>query len=196
MFVTFEGPEGAGKSTILALVAEKLRAQGRQVVTTREPGDGPLGPPIRQLILHGEAMDARTELFLFLADRAQHTESLIRPALEAGKTVLCDRYSDSTVVYQGVARGLDRALLRELNEFATGGLKPDLTLLFDLDPEVGLARVQGKDRLDAEPLEFHKKVRQGFLELAREEPARWRIVDASKSKEEVFADVFGAMSFE
>ncbi len=189
MFVTFEGPEGAGKSTILKLAAEALRAQGREVVTTREPGDGPLGPQIRQLILHGEAMDPRTELFLFLADRAQHTESLIKPALEAGKTVLCDRYADSTVVYQGVARGLGREFLQELNSFATGGLKPDLTILFDLDPEIGLARQEGKDRLDSEPLEFHRRVRAGFLEVAAEEPDRWRIVDASRSKEEVLASV-------
>lgn len=194
MFITFEGPEGAGKSTVLALIAERLRSTGIDVVTTREPGDGPLGPAIRQLILHGEALDPRTELFLFLADRAQHTENLIRPTLAQGKVVLCDRYADSTVVYQGAARGLDRDFLIELNAFATQQLKPDLTVLFDLDPEIGLARLEGKDRLDAEPLEFHQRVRAGFLEMAKLEPQRWAIVDASQSKEEVAVAVWATVA--
>jgi dTMP kinase len=193
VFISFEGPEGAGKSTVVAAVAEALRSEGKAVLVTREPGDGTVGADIRQILLHGHTLDAKAELFLFLADRAQHVADVIRPALARGEIVLCDRYADSTVVYQGCARGLDRAVLRELNDQATGGLTSDLTLLLDLPAEVGLARVTSKDRLDSEPLEFHRKVRQGFLDEAAREPGRWRVIDASRPVSEVVEQALAAV---
>ena len=185
MFVTFEGPEGAGKSTALRAVADRLLAQGLDVVTTREPGAGDFGRQIREMLLHGEDMPPVAELFLFLADRANHVETFIRPALARGQWVLCDRHIDSTFVYQAVARGLDPDFVRAANRFATGGLLPDRTLLFDIDPEVGLARLSSPDRLDAQPLSFHQKVREGFLTLAGTEPERFRVLDASQSPDRV-----------
>lgn len=184
MFVTFEGPEGAGKSTALAAVATALQDKGYAVTTTREPGAGPLGQEIRAMVLHGHEINPRTELLLFLADRANHVDTVIKPALERGEIVLCDRFADSSLVYQAYARGLSEAFVRAGNEFATAGLKPSLTLLFDLDPEVGLARLQSKDRLDAQPIEFHRAVREGFLREAKAEPGRWVRVDAHRSAEE------------
>jgi dTMP kinase len=188
VFVTLEGPEGAGKSTVARRLASALEGTGREVLLTREPGSGPVGQRLRSVLLDSEGMTQKCELFLFLADRAQHVESVVRPALERGAIVLCDRYADSTIVYQGHARGLDLEVLRSLNEFATGGLDPDLTLLLDLDPKTGLARLESKDRLDSEPLEFHQKVRNGFLEEAKIEPKRWEVIDASRSPDEVFDD--------
>jgi len=185
VFITFEGPEGGGKTTVLERIAERLRTDGREVLATREPGAGAVGSKIRELLLHSEPIDPRCELFLFLADRANHVTSTIRPALDRDAIVLCDRYADSTVVYQAHARGLDPVAIRQLNTFATDGLMPTLTLLFDLDPEVGLKRLISKDRLDAEPIMFHRRVRDGFLVEARREPERWRIVDASKPVEQV-----------
>ena len=178
MFVTFEGPEGAGKSTALRAVAAGLREAGRRVLETREPGAGEVGKAIRAILLHGEDLEPRAELLLFLADRAQHVARTIRPALERGEVVLCDRHADSTFVYQGVARGLEPEFVQTGNRFATGGLVPDMTILFDLPAEVGLARLQNPDRMDALPLEFHQRVRQGFLGLAASEPRRFRTVDA------------------
>lgn len=185
MFVTFEGPEGAGKSTALTALAARLGDAGLEVVTTREPGAGEFGRAVREILLHGERLDPTAELFLFLADRAQNTASTIRPALSAGKTVLCDRYADSTLVYQGHARGLDVAELRRLNDLATGGLVPDLTLLLDLDVKAGLARQSGQDRLDSEPAEFHQKVREGYSAEAARDTARWKKIDASQPPGEV-----------
>lgn len=187
MFVTFEGTEGSGKSTALAAVADALEAKGFQVLRTREPGDGPLGPGIRALLLDSENVDPLSELFLFVADRAQHVSSVIRPALDAGYVVLCDRYADSTLVYQGYGRGLPVDQIRALNHLATGSLAPDLSLLFDLDPSVGLSRLTSPDRLDSEPIEFHRRVREGFLAEAKRDPGRWRIVDASKIRDAVVA---------
>lgn len=185
MFITFEGPEGSGKSTALRALAEHLQSRGIEVVCTREPGGGTLGPRVRELLLHGGDLDPRAEIFLFLADRSQHGVEVIRPALAAGKVVLCDRYADSTVVYQGHARGFDVEQLRAWNALATGGLVPDLTLLFDLEPEAGLARIAHKDRLDAEPLAFHQRVRAGFLREAASEPERWVILSADQTPEVV-----------
>lgn len=185
MFITFEGPEGAGKSTALRGVAERLRERGLDVVTTREPGAGEFGQRIREILLHGEEMPPASELFLFLADRANHVATLIRPSLERGQWVLCDRHADSTFVYQAVARGLDADFVRAANRFATGGLVPDRTLLFDIDPEVGLARLASRDRLDAQPLAFHQRVREGFLALAGTETARFRVLDASQPPEAI-----------
>ncbi|HWD38085.1 MAG TPA: dTMP kinase [Fimbriimonas sp.] len=194
MFVTFEGPEGAGKSTALKSVAERLRQKGATVLCTREPGAGSLGAKIRELLLHGEDLSPETEVLLFLADRANHVQTIIGPALDRGDVVLCDRFADSTLVYQGYARGLGLDFLRTANSFATHGLKPTLTILFDLDPEVGLARLTSKDRIDAHPLEFHRKVRDGFLELARQDPQRWTVVDANNSSETLAELVFSEVA--
>ncbi|MCH8977848.1 MAG: dTMP kinase [Armatimonadetes bacterium] len=185
MFVTFEGPEGAGKSTALRAVAARLGEAGHEVVTTREPGAGEFGQAVREILLNGEHLDPKAELFLFLADRAQHTAGTIRPSLAAGKIVLCDRYADSTVVYQGHARGLDLDELHRLNDLATGGLVPDLTLLLDVDARAALDRHGEQDRLEREPEEFHQKVREGFLSEALRDPARWKKIDASQPPEVV-----------
>lgn len=185
VFVTFEGPEGSGKSTAIEGVAKALRDRGHEVVTTREPGEGEIGRAIREILLHGSELTPTTELFLFLADRAHHVERFIRPSLEMGRIVLCDRFADSTVVYQGVARGLDADTARELNAMATGGLQPDLTLLLDVEPVVGLSRISEKDRLDLEPLDFHEKVRAAFLAEAARNPARWVVIDAAQQAESV-----------
>ncbi len=189
MFITFEGGEGAGKSTVLAAAAEALRARGTEVLTTREPGAGDLGIAIRSLLLDQAGMPPESELFLFLADRANHCVQVIQPALQKGELVLCDRHADSTLVYQALVRGLDETFVRGANVFATRGLKPNLTFLLDLPAEVGLSRLKEKNRLDREPLEFHQRVREGFLQLADEEPARWRIIDALQAPEQVLACV-------
>lgn len=197
MFVTFEGPEGAGKSTALKTIASKLTNLGHSVLTTREPGGGALGKRIRQMLLEEDAVSPETELLLFLADRANHVETIILPALQEGKIVLCDRHADSTIVYQGYGRGLDLEFLRQGNKFATKNLVPDLTLLFDLNPEIGLERLnptaEGQrdvNRLDREPLEFHKKVRAGFLEIAKLEPQRFHILNAEKAPSDLAEDAF------
>lgn len=198
MFVTFEGPEGAGKSTALHAVAERLRQIGKPVTTTREPGAGEFGKKVRQLLLDGEAIPPESELLLFLADRANHVATIIRPALKDGDIVLCDRYVDSSEVYQGVARGLDPSFTKLGNQFATRGLLPAVTLLFDLDPEIGLQRLATGERadvnrLDREPLEFHQRVRQGFLDLAAQEPTRFVVINADKTPEAVAEDAFWAI---
>lgn len=189
VFVTFEGTEGAGKSTAIRAVAAGLREAGHRVFETREPGAGEVGKAIRAILLQGADVEPRAELLLFLADRAQHVATTIRPALARGEIVLCDRHADSTFVYQGVARGLEPEFVRRGNAFATGGLVPNLTVLFDLPAEVGLARLRDPDRMDRLPLSFHQAVRQGFLDLAAAEPGRFRIVDATRPPEEVAAVV-------
>lgn len=193
MFVTLEGPEGAGKSTALKAIAAALRTRGREVLETREPGGSPIGPEVRRLLLDGGDLSREAELFLFLADRTEHVAKVIRPALARGAVVLCDRYGDSTVVYQGHARGGDLDRLRALNDLATGGLSPDLTLLLDLPAETGLARITQPDRLDREPLAFHQAVRQGFLSEASREPGRWVQINAAASPEEVADRCLGAL---
>jgi len=183
LFVTFEGGEGSGKSTQIARLAERLRSEGRDPVITREPGGTPLAEGIRSLLLDpARPPGALAEALLMEAARAELVAQVIRPALAEGRVVLCDRYADSTLVYQGAGRGLDRAMLRRLNEVATGGLTPDLTLLFDLDHAAGLARrsrAGESNRLDLEPAAFHARVRAAYLELAREEPGRWVTLDAT-----------------
>ena len=185
MFITFEGPEGAGKSTLIRNLARELAEQGKQICLTREPGAGEFGTQVRKLLLEGEDVAPLAELFLFLADRAQHVAKIIEPALAHGAWVLCDRHADSTIVYQGYGRGLDLETLRNLNAMATDGRKPDLTFLLDLPAEKGLQRITNPDRLDREPLSFHQAIRNGFLAEAEREPARWRILDALQSPEDV-----------
>ena len=189
MFITFEGPEGSGKTTLIGKLAESLRAQGRDVVVTREPGAGPFGSEIRRLLLESGDLPPTSELFLFLADRACHVAQIVRPALERGAIVLCDRYTDSTLAYQGYGRGFDRELLRRLNAMATKELVPTMTFLLDLPPAEGLARLTRKDRLDAETMDFHERVRAGFLTEADRAPHRFVIVDATRCAEDVFDEV-------
>ncbi|MCS7282953.1 MAG: dTMP kinase [Anaerolineae bacterium] len=191
MLITLEGPEGSGKTTQARLLADWLRARGHDVVLAREPGGTPIGDQIRA-VLHDPAntdMAPWAEVFLYAASRAQLVSAVIRPALKAGKVVLCDRYADSTLAYQGYGRGLDLEALRQVIALATGGLTPDLTLYLDIAPEVGLARRRAGggefNRLDQETLEFHRRVRAGYLDLASQEPQRWVVVDASGSVEEV-----------
>ena len=184
LFVTFEGGDGSGKSTQLARVAARLRRRGLDPLVTREPGGTPLAEGIRALLLDPSRRPApMAEALLMEAARADLVANTIRPALEAGRVVLCDRYDDSTLAYQGAGRGLDAGLLRSLNLAATGGLAPDLTFLFDVDPRVGLARRAGAagalNRLDREPEEFHARVRARFLELAAAEPDRFAVLDGA-----------------
>jgi dTMP kinase len=195
VFITLEGPDGSGKTTQARLLAEWLREQGSEVVLTYEPGGTNIGDQIRE-VLHdprNTAMDARTEILLYSASRAQHVVQRIRPALAANVTVISDRYADSTLAYQGYGRGLDLETLRTITHFATGGLAPDLTLYLDIPPQTGLQRRRlGGDewnRLDAERLEFHQRVRAGYLELARQEPQRWVMLDAARPVEEVQAEI-------
>ncbi len=188
MFITLEGPEGSGKTSQMPLLAEYLRQQGFLVLTTREPGGTPIGEQVRAILhkLENNAMEKRTEILLFQASRAQLVAQVIRPHLELGGVVLCDRYADSTLAYQGFGQQADLDQLRALIQFATGGLKPDLTLLLDLDVEVGLQRrAKGGEwnRLDAMEVAFHRRVRQGYLSLAAAEPQRWVKLDAGQTQE-------------
>ncbi|MBS1713519.1 MAG: dTMP kinase [Armatimonadetes bacterium] len=194
MFVTFEGPEGAGKSTAVSGLADWLRVMGKDVLITREPGSGEIGGAIRKILLEGGEVPPVCELFLFLADRAQHVANIVRPALVRGTVVLCDRYADSTVVYQGYGRGLDLERLRDWNRYATGGLVPDLTLLLDVDPVVGIGRLGSADRIDGEPIAFHETIRRGFLTEASLEPQRWRTIDAGQDPERVLTACQDALS--
>jgi len=191
MFITFEGPDGSGKSTQAPRLADFLRQAGYDVLLTREPGGTPIGEQIRAIIsdLKNTDMRTRTEILLFQASRAQHVEQVILPHLGRGGLVLCDRYADSTLAYQGYGYQLfDLDTLRSLIRFATVGLQPDLTLLFDLEVEEGLRRrSKGGEwnRLDALDLEFHQRVRKGYLEMAHAEPARWVLIDAAQSPEQI-----------
>jgi dTMP kinase len=191
MFITLEGPEGSGKTSQLPELAGFLRHQGYDVVLTREPGGTPVGDQIRDVLMNLEniTITPRTEILLFLAARAQHVDSLIRPALAAGKIVLCDRFGDSTLAYQGYGHETDLATLRMLLDFATDGLSPDLTLLLDIPVEVGLERKQTHqeewNRLDAYAVAFHKRVRKGYRALAAAAPERWVCIDASQPREAV-----------
>ncbi|WP_194846938.1 dTMP kinase [Candidatus Neptunochlamydia vexilliferae] len=191
LFVTFEGGEGAGKTTLINRVYETLSSKGHTVIKTFEPGDTPLGEEIRKLVLLQEERPVckQSELFLFLTDRAQHVQEVIVPALEEGKIVLCDRFNDSTMAYQGVARALDPDLLEKICLTATDGLVPDLTLYLDLDPKEGLKRAQHKeahDRIEKEKGDFHSKVRAAFLSFAEKEPDRFHVIDASQPIDTVY----------
>ena len=190
MFITLEGPEGSGKSSQLPDLAEFLSGQGWDVLTTREPGGTPIGDQIRQILmrLDNQELHPRTEILLFLASRAQLVEQVIKPALRESKLVLSDRFGDSTLAYQGYGHGIDLATLRAMLAFATDNLKPDLTLLLDVDVEIGLQRKRKEDewnRLDAYELAFHQRVREGYHQLCQLEPERWRVIDAMQPKEAV-----------
>jgi len=192
VLITFEGPEGCGKTTQLRLLAPWLQSQGYPVLTTREPGGTAIGEALRT-VLHDpthKEMSPRAEILLYSASRAQIVDEVIRPALEKGTIVLCDRYSDSTYAYQGYWRGLDLAMLRRITQFATQNLVPDLTFFLDIDPTIGLQRRSASgplNRLDQEALDFHQRVRAGYLALIAEEPQRWVTIPAAASIEDVQA---------
>ena len=199
-FITLEGPEGAGKSTHLARLAEALRARGIEVLTTREPGGTPLCEAVRGLLQFnqaGEAPQTRAEVLLFLASRAQLVSQVIEPALARGTWVLCDRFCDSTFAYQGYGRGLELAQLRALNAFATGGLMPDLTLLLDIPEAEGARRLAERkgpaDRFEQEQAAFHRRLAEGFREMAAAEPTRFRVIDSSGSEAQTAAQILAAV---
>jgi len=201
MFISICGVEGAGKTTQLRKIADFLKTTGRDFVITREPGGTEIGMKIRQILLDpkNRALTPKAELFLYAADRTQHIEQLILPALNEGKIVVTDRFADSTTVYQGYARGIDLGLVEKINELVLNGLKPDLTILLDLSPSVGLDRIgnqlqvgertDSESRFEREELVFHEKIREGFLTLARKEKDRFRIIDADRRPSTVANDV-------
>ena len=198
LFITFEGGEGCGKSTQIAALKARLEAMGKTVVQTREPGGTALGESVRNLLQYddaGQGMSPEAELLLFAASRAQHVRELIAPAIAEGQIVLCDRFLDSTTVYQGVARAIDSKKVDTINQFAIGDTKPDLTILIDLPPEIGLARVHARsngklDRMEKEAIEFFQAVRQGYLDLAKSEPKRFLVLDGSQSVEELETQIW------
>ena len=206
MFITLEGIEGSGKTTQISRLVELFEDRGIECITTRQPGGTLIGENIRSILLDpaNSGLAPLAELLLYLADRAQHIHELIRPALKEGKTVVCDRYFDATLVYQGFARGLSIELIRQLHQLLFDDLKPDVTLLLDLSPQVGLKRAWqqlnsgersgDESRFEGEAVAFHKKVRAGYLELARLEPERFRIIDAAQTQDEVFAIISKAVS--
>ncbi|MFC4553730.1 dTMP kinase [Georgenia faecalis] len=190
LFLALEGGDGAGKTTQAALLGAWLTALGCEAVLTREPGGTALGRVLREALLHGEDLDPRTEALLFATDRAHHVHSLVRPALERGAVVVTDRYIDSSLAYQGGARGLDEAEVRGLSRWATGDLLPDLTILLDLDPAVGARRREGApDRMEREADAFHVRVRERFRALAAAEPDRYLVLDAARAPEELHAAI-------
>ncbi|MBQ9457454.1 MAG: dTMP kinase [Bacilli bacterium] len=200
LFITFEGGEGSGKSSALRLLQERLSNEGYEIVVTREPGGTPIAEEIRNVILDKKnvAMDPRTEALLYAASRRQHLVEKVWPALKEGKIVLCDRYLDSSLAYQGGARGLGIDQVLAVNMFATEGTFPDLTLLFDIEPEQGLARIAANagrevNRLDLEKIDFHRGVRATFHEIAARYPERFVIIDASKPLEQVVEDAYQAI---
>ncbi len=200
IFITFEGPDGAGKTSVLKELLPKLETFGMEMVTTREPGGVAIAEEIRSVILNPEntAMDDKTELLLYIAARRQHLKERILPALETGKLLLVDRFIDSSVAYQGFGRGLNADEVDWLNNYATDGLKPDLTLYFDIDVEEGLARIarnkhRDVDRLDMETVDMHERVRQGYLSILAKNPNRVVKIDASQSLEAVVADALAVI---
>ena len=190
IFITFEGVEGAGKTT---QVQRLVTALGPDVVLTREPGGTPIAERIRDIFLTSDGITTMTELLLLAAARAQHVGELIRPALQENKIVICDRFTDATIAYQGYRGGIDLELIHHLNRVATGGLTPDITFILDLPPEIGLQRQQTgethRDRLDREPLELHRKVREGYLSAAKADPDRVKLIDATQSPDAVHAAI-------
>ena len=218
MFVTFEGGEGSGKSTQSLMLRQRLEEQGRRVIQLREPGGTKLGEDLRQLLLSSTSIAPKTELLLFLAARSELVQKVIKPALENGIDVICDRFIDSTAAYQGYGRGLDLALIDTLNDAAIDGCRPDLTVLLDIDPDAGLARASegsGGDaieghwqqgisfeqaetksgrRVGGRDKAFHRRVRRGYLALAKREPERWLVLDATRPANELAAHIWGRVS--
>ncbi|GEA88017.1 hypothetical protein CCE01nite_19660 [Cellulomonas cellasea] len=195
LFVSFEGGDGAGKSTQARALADRLRALGREVVLTREPGGTPLGVELRQALLHGDHVDPRAEVLLYAADRAHHVASLVRPALERGAVVITDRYLDSSVAYQGSGRDLGADEVERISLWATGGLLPAVTVLLDLDPDVGRTRLTGDpDRLERAGDDFHRRTRAAFLARAEQDPGRWLVLDATLPVDELAAHVFARVA--
>ena len=190
-FITFEGADGCGKTTQLELAAKYLKDKGFNVLTTREPGAPGLGCELRKILLHYDGyVSPKCESFLFLADRAQHIDTIVLPEIEKGTIVLCDRHTDSTVAYQGYGKGVDLEQIHYLNNLATSGHKPDLTFVFDVDTETAQKRVGSeKDRMESEGIEFHKRVRNGYLQIAQKEPQRVKVVNANPSIETVFTSL-------
>jgi len=191
LFITFEGVDGCGKTTQINLLSQYLIKRGYEVLLTREPGGKGLGEKLREILLNydGEVSD-RCESFLFLADRAQHIDVIVNPAVEQGKIVLCDRHTDSTVAYQGYGRGLDIDTINSLNNLATNGKRPDLTFVFDIDTETSMKRVgKNQDRMESAGIEFQTKVRNGYLKIANQEPERVKVIDSTKSIEEIHKQV-------
>lgn len=194
MFISFEGGDGAGKTTQVEMLAQYLRSHGYDVVTTREPGGTPVGQEIRRLLLHGADVSDRAEALLYAADRAHHVDTVIRPALERGEVVITDRFVDSSVAYQGVARALGTDEVKELSMWATNGLMPDLTILLDIPVESAtLRRGTEPDRIEAAGAAFHEAVREEFLGLARLEPHRWVVIDGTASIAEISAQIHEVM---
>ena len=191
LFITFEGGDGCGKTTQIKLLDEYLRNKGYKTLLTREPGSKGLGVKLREILLNYDGEVSPTcESFLFLADRAQHVDCIVKPALDDGVIVLCDRHTDSTVAYQGYGRGLDLEEIHHLNKLATSGLKPDLTIVLDVDVETSQARVGGeKDRMESAGIEFFERVRNGFLEIAKQEPNRVKVVDSKQSIEQIHQQI-------
>ncbi len=190
-FITFEGGEGAGKTTLIHEMARRLSSQGTPVLVTREPGGTQIGEGIRAMLLESPGLAKETELCLFLASRAQHIQEVILPALQEGRTVLCDRFNDSTIAYQGEGRGLGMEKVALFCELISQGVTPQLTIYLDIDPQIGLARVgalRSKDRIEAEELHFHIQIRKAYLAIQRKEPNRFILIDASRSIEEVIRD--------
>lgn len=191
LFITFEGGDGCGKTTQIKLLEEYLQSKGYKTLLTREPGSKGLGVKVREILLNydGEVSPV-CESFLFLADRAQNVDCIIKPALEEGTIVICDRHTDSSVAYQGYGRGLDIERIKMLNNIATSGLKPDLTFVLDVDVETSQARVGAeKDRMESAGIEFFERVRKGFLEIAKQEPERVKVVDSTKTIEEIHKEI-------
>ncbi|MCY1570039.1 dTMP kinase [Staphylococcus pettenkoferi] len=188
-FITFEGPEGSGKTTVIREIAQRLESEGWDVVVTREPGGVKTGEDIRKILLEGEAIDDRSEALLFAASRREHLVNKVLPALHEGKVVLCDRYIDSSLAYQGYARGIGVEKVRSINEFAINGLYPDLTLYLDIRASVGIQRIndnqRAQNRLDQEKLDFHEKVVEGYRQIIHNEPNRFAVINAEQSIEEV-----------
>jgi dTMP kinase len=195
LFVSLEGPDGSGKTTQANLLAERLSHAGFDVVVTREPGGGgPVAAEARRMLLHGGEMTRETEVLLFFAARAENVANVIRPALSRGQVVLCDRYTDSTLAYQGAGLGMEESQIRSLHRFATGDLWPHATIVFDLPPDIGLERQDTRNRMEERGLDFARRVRDGFLALADADPQRCRVVDAVGSKDEVHERVWGALA--
>ena len=204
MFITFEGPEGSGKTTQIERLKRHMAEAGHDVLVTREPGGTAIGDQIRQILhdVRNLAMLPNTEILLYSASRAQIVGEVIRPALGRGQVVLCDRYADSTMAYQGYGHGLDLGMLRSITEFATGGLEPDLTIYLDIAPDLGLQRKRAAfeageselNRMDLKELAFHQRVRAGYLEMAAQAPQRWVILDASRPIEEIQQDILARVA--